>query len=165
MPFPPSKRQKKRSRPSSVASLNLTSMMDMFTIILLFLLMSYSTEGEILAVDPNLKLPTSASTKAPTVKLTIQVTSEDIIVDGERVASVEEIVAENDMLIPPLLEALNRNTEKIKFIAQSNTSLKFSGEVLVQGDKGIPFLLLEKIMYSCGQAGYNNISLAVVAGG
>ncbi len=165
MPFPPSKRHRRRTKRGLVENLNLTSMMDMFTIILLFLLMSYSAEGEILTVAENLQLPQSISTKEPAGKLTIQVTSDEIIVEGVKLITVKEAVEGKDMLIVPLVEALNKNTKKIAFIAQSNSSLKFSGEVLVQGDKSIPFLLLEKIMYSCGQAGYNNISLAVVAGG
>lgn len=164
MPFPPSKRHRRRSKPGRVENLNLTSMMDMFTIILLFLLMSYSAEGEILAIADNLQLPQSIATKEAIGKLTIQITTDEIIVEGETLISVKEAIEGKDMLILPLIEALNKNTKKIAFIAQSNTSLKFSGEVLVQGDKSIPFLLLEKIMYSCGQAGYNNLSLAVVAG-
>ncbi|MEK7773735.1 MAG: biopolymer transporter ExbD, partial [Deltaproteobacteria bacterium] len=66
-----------------------------------------------------------------------------------------------DMEIPPLSGELNDNTKKIDFIAKNNPSLKFNGTVLIQGDKRIPFAVLEKIMYTCGQAGYSNISLAV----
>ena len=136
-------------------------MMDMFTIILLFLLASYSAEGDMLAVGPDLKLPVSTATEASKINLLIQITSDDIIVDGVSVAENKDALKGEDLLIKPLFEALNKNTMKMGFIAKDNPSLRFTGELVIQGDKKIPFLLLEKIMYTCGQAGYNNISLAV----
>jgi len=55
--------------------------------------------------------------------------------------------------------------KKVKFIEKNNPSFKFTGEVMIQGDKGIPFILLEKVMYTCGQAGYSGISLTVISRG
>src|SRR3989337_4484657 len=80
MPFSPSKKKKRRSR-LTVATLTLTSMMDMFTIILLFLLKSYSAEGDILTADPKLKLPVATSKVPSKMKLIIQITNEEIMVD------------------------------------------------------------------------------------
>lgn len=162
MSFPPSKKKGRKS--STEATLTLTSMMDMFTIILLFLLVSYSTEGDILAVDPTkLKLPISTSREHPKIRLMIQISTDDIIVDGIKVAVVKNVMGEQDLLVKPLFEALNKNTMKVEFIARNNPSFKFTGEVLIQGDKDIPFTLLEKVMYTCGQAGYSSISLAVIS--
>lgn len=162
MPFQPSKKKCRRSRLGET-TLTLTSMMDMFTIILLFLLASYSAEGDILAVGQDIKLPVSTSTEAPEINLLIQITANDIIVDGVSVAENKEAIKGEELLIKPLFDALNKNTIKTGFIAKDNTSIRFTGEVLVQGDRGISFLLLEKVMYTCGQAGYNNISLAVMS--
>ena len=131
----------------------LIPLIDIFTNILLFLLMSYSAEGNILTVDPKFKLPVSTSRQNP---------KEDVIImEGERITGVREIMAVTDLSIAPLYEALDENTKKVEYIARNNPSFKFTGDVIIQGDKKIPFLLLEKIMYTCGQAGYNNISLAV----
>lgn len=145
------------------AGLMLTSMMDMFTIILLFLLTSFSSEGEIMTVDKSLRLPVSISTQTPKQRFIIQISTNDIIAEGEAIASVEDEIKKTDYVIKPLLEALNKNTERLAFIAQNNPNIKFSGEVIVQGDKSIPFALLKKVMYTCGQAGYNGIALAVIS--
>ncbi|HAP67658.1 MAG TPA: hypothetical protein DCQ99_07750 [Nitrospinae bacterium] len=162
MPFSPSKKKKRRSR-LTVATLTLTSMMDMFTIILLFLLKSYSAEGDILTADPKLKLPVSTSKEPPKMRLILQVTPEDIMVDGVKVAEVGKDMDNKELLIKPLLDKLNENRAKTEFISKSNPSLKFKGEVLIQGNKDIPFFLLEKVMYTSGQAGYSSISLAVIS--
>ncbi|MBI5599351.1 MAG: biopolymer transporter ExbD [Deltaproteobacteria bacterium] len=145
------------------ATLTLTSMMDMFTIILVFLLMNYSTQGDILVSDPRLKLPVSTSDKPPRMRLIVQATYDDIIVDGVRVAGVKEALAGVGFLIKPLYGELNEHARKTEFIARKNAAVKFTGEVIIQGDKRIPFVLLEKIMFTCGQAGYNTISLAVMS--
>mgnify|MGYP001581099687 CR=1 FL=1 len=162
MPFAPSK--KKRRKPGIVlATLTLTSLMDMMTIILIFLLKSFSAEGDILAADPKLKLPVSTSRDAPKMKLIIQLSTDDIILDGLKVAEVKDAGSSQDLLIKPVYDALMKNTKRMEFIGRENPSLKFAGEVVIQGDRRIPFDLLKKIMYSCGQAGYGNISLAVMS--
>lgn len=162
MPFPPSRRKRHRSRVVA-ASLSLTSLLDIFVIILLFLLKSYSAEGDLLAADPNIKLPVSTSRQAPKMKLIVQVTKDDIIVDGKRVGSTSDSLKTKDLLITPLADTLEKHSKKTEFIARNNPDFKFRGEVLIQGDREIPFLLLEKIMFTCGQAGYSDISLAVVS--
>lgn len=161
MPFPPSKRKPRRR--SAPVALALTSLMDVFVIILVFLLMSYSSEGEMMTVDPRLKLPVSTAAQMPKPKLAILLTTEDIVMDGVKVTSVREAMSGTDYTIPAVLAALNKNTEKVKFIARNNPSFKFTGDVNIQGDEKIPFSLVERVMYTCGQAGYGNISLAVTS--
>ena len=138
-------------------------MMDVFTIILLFLLKSYSAEGDILAADPRLKLPVSTSTESPQMRLLIQVTKDGIVVEG---ASIKGALADNkkdELLIEPLLEVLKKQRVKSELIAKSNEALEFRGEALIQGDRRIPFITLEKVMYTCGMAGYHGLSLAVIS--
>lgn len=159
---PSQKKNRGRSK-STIAELNLTSLVDIFTIILLFLLKSYSAEPEILVPNPKLKLPISTASEAPVMKLIVQISSDDIIVEGENIVRVVDALETEETLIKPLLEALNRSTEMTEFIAKSNPLIKFTGDVIIQGDKEIPFILLEKVMYTCGQAGYGNISLAVIS--
>lgn len=164
MSFQPSKKKKRRSRLTG-ATLTLTSMMDMFTIILLFLLVNYSAEGIVVTDPKKLNLPISTSIKTPTRKLDIQITTEDIILEGTKIMDVKDAEDNHDYIIKPLLDALDENTKKVKFIEKNNPSFKFTGEVMIQGDRGIPFILLEKVMYTCGQAGYSGISLTVISRG
>ena len=65
----------------------------------------------------------------------------------------------------PLYEALKKEAEKSIYIAGVNKDVALSREVILLGDRNIPFLALEKIMYTCGQVGYNNIRLAVISVG
>lgn len=141
----------------------LIPLIDIFTNILLFLLVSYSVEGNIINVDPRFKLPVSTSRQTPKTKLNVQVTPDDIIIEGERVAVVKDVLTVQDLSISPMVSALNENTKKVEFIMKNNPDFKFTGEVNIQADKTIPFVLLEKVMYTCGQAGYGNISLAVMS--
>ncbi len=160
MPFPPSKRKRNRQKPRP-GTLTITSLMDIFTIILLFLLKSYSAEGDILAVDPKLRLPVSTSRETPRMRLIVQISTDAIIVDGVKVSDLDGVLKGKDLLIKPLLDALNKSAQKTEFIARNNPAVKFTGEVLIQGDRRIPFVVLEKVMFTCGQAGYNSIALAV----
>ncbi|VAV83615.1 hypothetical protein MNBD_DELTA01-2126 [hydrothermal vent metagenome] len=156
----PSSKRRRRNR-VVVATLSLTALMDVFTIILLFLLKSYSAEGDIMSIDSKLVLPVSTATEVTRTSLLLQVTPDDIIVEGEKVISVKEASAGKGMLVEPLYEKLNAIAKRTEYIAKSNKALNFTGLIVIQGDKRIPFRLLEKVMYTSGQAGYNGISLAV----
>lgn len=161
MPFPPSK--KKRKIPIDAATLSLTSLMDMFTIILIFLLINFSVEGEVITASPKFKLPVSTSKKTPEARLAVQVTANEIMVDGDKVADTKDALKDEDYTIKPLLDALNNNIRKAAFVAKRSSDFEFKGDVTIQGDQKIPFILLEKVMFTCGLAGYGNISLAVMS--
>ncbi|MFZ3071823.1 MAG: biopolymer transporter ExbD, partial [Thermodesulfobacteriota bacterium] len=88
--------------------------------------------------------------------------AKDIVVEGERVAGTD-FEAGEELLIEPLYARLKKEAEKTLFIAGVNPSLELSREVVILGDRRIPFNLLQKVMYTCGQVGYNNISLAVMS--
>jgi biopolymer transport protein ExbD len=148
-------------------SLNITSMMDMFTIILVFLLKSFSAEGSLLTNADNLVLPNSASKKKPSeVSLQLAVTQDMILLDNQAVVPTED--ARN---IPP--EEANpvilKLEEKLKVCyAQEEEMVRMGalnqvqGKIIVQVDKNIDFDVLFKIMHTCGGAGYNNMNFAVM---
>lgn len=162
MPFPPSKKKPKR-REMGDAALSLTSLMDMFTIILLFLLVTFTSEGEVITANPKFKLPLSTSQKKPEQRLIVQITSDEIMVDGSKVADTKEFLDNEDYTIKPLLDVLNNNIKKVEYVAERSSDFVFKGDVTIQGDQKIPFILLEKVMFTCGEAGYGNISLAVMS--
>ncbi len=162
MPLGPS-RKIRRERATTVAYLSLVSLMDMFTIILIFLLHSFSAEGETYASSPRFKLPLSTSTEEFRSRLSVQITTTDIIVEGRKVAEIKAIGAGGEMLIAPLFDELEAHALKTILIAGMNPSLDLKKEVVVFGDRSIPFYLLQKVMYTCGQVGYNAIELAVIS--
>ena len=143
-------------------SLKLTSMIDMFTILLVFLLKSYSAEGQIMSVTKDLKLPESTSEKQPKVTSIIAITHEWILVDGRPIERLENVMQQENLIIDPLREELSKLrsiSEGISSISDQN--LGFTGNITIQGDKNITFDLLKRIMLTCGSVGYNDMLLAV----
>jgi biopolymer transport protein ExbD len=149
------------------ASLNITSMMDMFTIILVFLLKSFSAEGSLLTNADNLVLPNSASKKKPSeVSLQLAVTQDMILLDNQAVVPTEDarnIPPEaSDPIITKLAERLEACLKAEELMVLSGALNSIQGKIIVQVDKNIDFDVLFKIMNTCGKAGYNNMNFAVM---
>jgi biopolymer transport protein ExbD len=167
MSFPASKSPLKRVRTtggkSQVKSFKpqLTSLIDVMTILLIYLLQSFSTEGEIVTATKDLILPESSAKKRPELRVTLSVNSQYILVENKKIASVSNVLESEDLIIPELLEWLRLRREATETIGMYSNTTKFKGEITIHGDKRIHFKLLKKIMYTCGQQGYNNFSLAV----
>ncbi|NOY59645.1 MAG: hypothetical protein GXO75_12065 [Calditrichaeota bacterium] len=147
-------------------TLRLTSMIDMFTILLVFLLKSYSAEGQIVTVSKDLRLPESTSELAPRVTSVISVTSEWILLDGRPVEKIKNIQSTNTLLIEKLHDSLLQLRAITEGIGGISDQMKgFQGQISIQGDKDITFNLLKRIMLTCGQVGYNNMFLTVMQKG
>lgn len=156
-------RQNRKSRRSADATLNITSMMDMFTIILVFLLKSFSTQGQLVTPATGLLLPTSSVERNAPAGLGVQITNtsiaveEQVVVQGER---FEQLATQQDFLIEPLHAVL----QKYALEAQRTAELfnqPFSGEIAIQGDVDVPYRILTRVMYTCGQAGFPAMNLVV----
>jgi len=157
----PLSKRLRRQRPMQPPKLNLTAMVDVFVVLLIFLLKSYSAEGNILTTDKGLELPVSTSNLPPQVTLTVTVTQEAIYVEDKKVEEVKTIHESPDLLIPSLAQELKYQVERARFIAGFNPTVKFEGKVTILGDRGLPFLVLEKVMYTCSTTDFQEISLAV----
>lgn len=162
MAHAPTKRRAGRSRKPSLLTLNITSMLDMFTILIIFLLKSYSAEGVILTIPADLQLPVSTTQTAPEPGLVVNVTTENLIVDGKVLSNdVTAIMNSDSLLIDDLYQYLEQRAAQYEEIMAVNRNVTFTGKLVLQGDRVIPFKLLKKILYTCGQAGFINQSLAV----
>lgn len=151
--------------------LNITSMIDMFTILLIFLLVNFSSEDPV--SGPDLDLPDSA--QADGVKrssVPVLVTREAIIVDGSLVARIDAVQSQSTLEIPELVSALGQQRDRAIHIAKlavesaetRGTNLDefaWQGRVTLNGDADLPFDLLQRVIYSCGQASFADVSLAV----
>ena len=157
----PLSKRLRRQRPMQPPKLNLTAMVDVFVVLLIFLLKSYSAEGNILTTDKGLELPLSTSNLPPQVTLTVTVTQEAIYVEDKKVEEVRSIHEGPDLLIPPLAQELKYQVDRARFIAGLNPTVKFEGKVTILGDRGLPFMVLEKVMYTCSTTDFQEISLAV----
>ena len=147
----------KRHRGSG--ALNLVSLMDIFTILVFFLLVN-SSDVQTLPNAKDMKLPESIAEKKPEETVTILIGKTDILVQGEPVAAIAEVMATKGNDIPALREALlSQNDRVLRREAKDDISGR---EVTIMGDKDIPYRLLKKVMATCTQSDYGQISLAVL---
>lgn len=158
-----SRRAKRMSRHhkrnKAKGTLNMISLMDIFTILVFFLLVS-STSVQDLPSTKTIKLPESIADKLPKETVVIVVGNEDILVQGNKIASVKEILRSKNDEITPLKNALLNQAKRI-IVKKSPDGKPVNREVTIMGDKEIPYQLLKKIMYTCTVASYGKISLAV----
>ena len=124
----------------------LTSLVDVMTILLIYLLKSFSSEGEIVTVSKELQLPESSALKRPELTVTMVVNNTMIMVENVRVGDVPKIMESDSLIIPQLHEWLRVRRESTEKISKYSTSTSFQGKITIQGDKRIRFRLLKKIM-------------------
>ncbi len=152
-----------RLRPSS--SLILTSLMDILTVLVLFLLKSFVLEGEAVTPVPGVSLPQSSSQTAPRSGIVIAIFNDSVMLNGEVVATVSKSTTSDDLMISPLAKKLDESREQAQEIARlrgGDSKDTFDGTVSIQGDRDINFAILQRVMYTCSASGYDHISLAVL---
>lgn len=156
-------RQARKARGGVEAKLNITSMMDMFTIILVFLLKSFSTEGQLVTPASGLLLPTSSIERTAKEALCIKISNDNVVVENTLVIDYKEfkeILKQKDFIIQKLNKVLEKFAEESRKSSEM-FGKEFSGEITIQGDLEVPYKLLTRIMYTCGQSGYPNMNLIV----
>ncbi|PPE68430.1 biopolymer transporter ExbD [Caldimonas thermodepolymerans] len=156
---PLQKRAERRARNQSHVDMNLVALIDIFTILIFFLLSS-ATGVEILPSHKAVKLPYSTAEAAPHETVVVTVSAEDILVDGRVVATVDEVMAAEGDLIAPLQAELERLRTQRKVIREENEAA--SRAVTVMGDRQIPYRLLRKVMYTAARADFTDVSFAVI---
>jgi len=142
-----------------VAGLMLTPLMDVFTILVFFLLF-HSGGGDILEAPKQIKLPESIVETKPKETVVIMVSPEVVMVQGEAVISTPELLEDRIKTVAVIAERLKQLERNI--IGISTKTVVQSKEVTILADKAIPFKVLKKIMSTCTGSGYERISLAVI---
>jgi biopolymer transport protein ExbD len=135
--------------------------MDIFTILLLFLLMQMGDEGMALPTSEQMNLPASTSRENPHPTVILMVTEDEILIEGKTIMSVKEATKMKGSILHPVKKELARLAEQTKYLASQNSALEFKGKITVMGDRMIPFRLLKKVMNTAAQAEFPNIALAV----
>lgn len=135
------------------ASLNMISLMDIFTILVFFLLVN-ATSSEVLPSPQNIVLPDSTAEKLPIKNLVIAVNKDTIRLQGRVITNVTDAMSSKSKTIQPLFNALKKISVTAKDIVDKKG-------VTIMGDKEIPYVLLKKIMLTCAGAKYTNLSFAV----
>lgn len=154
---PLQKRAERRSRNQTMVDMNLVSLIDVFTILIFFLL-SNSGGVDILPSPKAVQLPESISEKTPTEMVVVVVSGTEIIVDGRKVANVADALATEGDMIEPLKAELDLQANR-QVIRKENEGK--SKQLTIMGDKDIPYRLLRKIMVTSARANYTDVSFAV----
>ncbi len=158
MAFIPSRAKKHLSIKEE--ELNLTSMMDAMTIILLFLLKTYSTSGAIISPSSDLKLPYTLSIEPPHKELTVSVTQQNILVSDKKIMSLAQVNADAP-IITPLFRELDKRAKEAKQ-NEVQYAIPFTHKVIIVADENVPFQLLYKVIYTCGSSEYNKLRLLAI---
>lgn len=158
MAFQPSK--SKKNIVKEEGSLNMNSMMDMMTIILLFLLKSFSTEGALITPSEQLRLPVSSQGEKVNRELSVSIAKDVILVNDKLIANVDQI-PDDEMLIFPLAAKLKKFAEQ-EHELEAQVGKDFSHKVIIEGDQQIPYELLFKVMYTCSQSDYYKMRLLTI---
>ncbi|HLF11282.1 MAG TPA: biopolymer transporter ExbD [Gammaproteobacteria bacterium] len=141
------------------AVINLVSMMDIFTILVFFLLVN-SSEVEVLPNAKDVQLPESIAEVKARESVVVLITDTEVLVQGRVVSSVADIVASDAVVIPQLKAALEEQTERT--LSEDAREDIAGREVTIMGDREIPYSLLKKVMATCTAADYGQLSLAVL---
>ena len=151
------RRRKEQKKHRKSATLNLVSLMDIFTILVFFLMVN-SSEVEVLQTSSKIKLPDSSSEQKPENQIVISVSADDLVVQGRMVTEIsalsEEAVGENAIILPL--------REELEYQAARKGEVPEAGfEVTIMGDRELPYWLLKQIMLTCQTTSFAQISLAV----
>lgn len=179
------KRMAKSHKRKKIPSMNLTSLMDVFTILVFFLLTN-TASNEALEPPREITLPDSVVEEKPRETVTLMVTAEEILVEARSVIATREVMESEEIVIEAIKEAMIAEMGKAitaQQIARQTASEQQAGgvqedpataddgdeeeeqlppEVNILADRSIPFSLLKKVMSSCTGAGYTKVSLAVI---
>lgn len=155
-----SRRLKRMSRNRvKITKMNLTSLMDVFTILVFFLLVN-SGSVEILDAPKEVTLPESRVETKPRETVVIFVSKEEVLVQGELVASVEDILVGDSGSTDAITTRLAELKDNV--VGPSTLAVSGSLEVTILADRSVPFIVIKRIMSTCTNEGYENVSLAVI---
>ena len=152
--------ERHHKRNKGKAGINLVSLMDIFTILVFFLLVN-SSDVQVLPSAKSLKLPESIAEMKPKETVVVMVSPNEILVQGHSVITLEEVRASKEPVIGALVERLKEYASESP-LTPAEEGAAIRKEITIMGDKSIPFSLLKRVMLTCTKANYETISLAVM---
>jgi biopolymer transport protein ExbD len=152
--------ERHHKRHKAGAAINLVSMMDIFTILVFFLLVN-SSEVEVLPNTKDIVLPDSTAEEKARESVVVLLTDTQVLVQGRPVAELAAVNASDAVIIPELKAALEDQAGRVILAAAGDDAIA-EREVTIMGDREIPYSLLKKVMATCTAAAYGRLSLAVL---
>lgn len=160
--------------PHEELGLNLYPMMDMMTILLVFLIQSFAQSSAANVVQSDeLQIPNSIAKAEVDPALSITISASEIVVEGKQALSLrngqvdpsQKQGGSNGFLVTPLLTVLQQHRDRLKLIAQSQPGRPFRGEVQIVADKRTPYRTLVEVLYTMGQAEFKAMRFVVLKQG
>ncbi len=163
------KKRREREAAGEIKELNITAMMDMMTILLVFLLKSFASSSAALTASEDVRPPVSSTRSTPKDTVAVTVTPRNILVGEKKVLTLLNGQIPPDALegrlVLPLDAQLKKEVEKLKYIADRNPSAPFNRELSVIADKSIPYDMLLTVLYTAGQNELENYRFVVLQKG
>lgn len=160
------KKRGEREAAGEIKELNITAMMDMMTILLVFLLKSFATSSAAMTASEDVRPPVSSTRFTPRDTVAVTVTPRNILVGEKEVLRLEggqlPPQALQGRLVLPLDAQLKKEVEKLKYIAERNPAAPFSRELSIIADKSIPYDMLLTVLYTAGQNELENYRFVVL---
>jgi biopolymer transport protein ExbD len=160
------KKRKEREAAGEIKELNITAMMDMMTILLVFLLKSFASSSAAVTASEDVRPPVSTTRATPKDTVAVTITPKNILVGEREVLRLQNGVIPADKLqgrlVLPLDAQLKKEVEKLKYIAERNPSAPFSRELSVIADKKVPYDMLLTVLYTAGQNELENYRFVVL---
>lgn len=169
---------RKKGKREVTAVLSLTAMVDMFTVLVIFLLQNYNSTGEVIFIPKEVVLPKAAQIKELKPAVVVTISNKEVLVDRDVVITFDQVKNQTEWMIQPLFQHMTQALQKSKAESERNvqkklrevvdtargekeTDLNAWNKVTVQADKGIDFLTVKKILYTVSEAGAGEINFAV----
>ncbi len=128
----------------------LTSLIDVMTILLVFLIQNFSVEGNLITPSNDLTLPQSSVQNRPEMMVSVQVSEDAVMVDGEKVISISEFAESEDYMISALFDRMK--------IERGNTT---EPKLMLEADRELPFNIIKRVAFTCNKAGFSDFSVLV----
>jgi len=170
----------KSAKRSAVAVLQLTAMVDMFTVMVVFLLQNYATTNQVLPISDKVSLPSAMEVRELKPSNVVVISEDGVSFNNQIVASIEDLKAAEDWFLPSLEKSIrevirvgnekkNSLGQKIReAVNEAKTGPQQEEEIddflklTIQADKTVDFLSVKKIMYTVTEAGVQEINFAVL---
>lgn len=149
--------QRQHKRNHGKSKLSLVSLMDIFTILVFFLMLNAS-DVQVLQVNDAVELPESVADTPAQETLLLMVTKDQVLLQGKLIDSTQNLAAQQGQVIDKLISELEYHSQRKGEISEQE---KLSQAITIMGDSSIEYTVLKRIMQSCAQAGYTNLALAV----
>jgi biopolymer transport protein ExbD len=170
---------KNKSKRDVTAILSLTAMVDMFTVLVIFLLQNYNVTGQVIFLPKEVTLPKAQQIKELVPSVVVTISTKEVLLEKTPILSMEELQGQAEWMVQPLFDQVRSALQKAKTDFEANVQSQLQravvtargdemkdplawNKVTIQADKGIDFLSVKKIMYTVSEAGAREINFAVM---